>query len=197
MVYGAALIFDEPSESALRGVWQALADAGLPSFMLGIDYPPHLTLLLAEEMDVPRLRATIHDWARDMQPFDLSFPALSLFRGAGEGVIYLSPLVNRHLLDVHESFWTAALPSLRRVPEYYRPGLWVPHVTIGFNIPRDQAMRSMEALWNVQSPTTARVAGVQFGAYAVEGGSRLENVYFTPPRGRALSPARSRLSSVS
>ena len=40
MVYGAALIFDEPSESALRGVWQALADSGLPSFMLGVDYPP-------------------------------------------------------------------------------------------------------------------------------------------------------------
>ena len=59
MNYGAAFVFDTQTENAMRRLWQAIADAGLPSFMLTIDYPPHLTIFLAEEVIENELHAAL------------------------------------------------------------------------------------------------------------------------------------------
>ncbi len=53
MNFGVALTFDPQTETAIRGLWQSIAAAGLPSFMSGVDYPPHMTLFMAEEVDLP------------------------------------------------------------------------------------------------------------------------------------------------
>ena len=52
MSCGAALYFDEQTDAAVRGLWQIIEDAGLPSNMLQLNYPPHMSILLCDETDV-------------------------------------------------------------------------------------------------------------------------------------------------
>jgi hypothetical protein len=137
MNIGVALVFDEDTELAIRGVWQSIADAGMPSFMLGLDYPPHMTLFMAEKADLPGLRAALTQQAARTPPLPVSFPALAHFMGGGS-VAFLAPIINRPLLDLHETFWQAAELYTTNRPAYYAPGIWVPHVTVAFNTPPEE-----------------------------------------------------------
>src|SRR5512133_3213126 len=134
MTFGAAFRFDPQTETSLRAGWQAVAEAGLSSFMLGLDYPPHMTLFLSEAMDRPALREAFEALAAKTQPFPTAFAALGIFLGES-GVVFLSPIVNQALLDLHAAFWRAAEPHVQAIPAYYSPGQWVPHITLAFAIP--------------------------------------------------------------
>jgi hypothetical protein len=173
---GAAFVFDAPAETALRGIWQSIADAGMPSFMLGLDYPPHMTIFLAEEMDKPALRAALLELASITPPLAVRFPAVSIFLDGG-GVAYLAPIVNQALLDLHAAVWQAAAPFVRSRPAYYAPGVWVPHATVAFNTPPEQVGAVAAVLANAR-PVSGVITGILFGTFNINGGSQYERVDF-------------------
>lgn len=174
MNYGAAFVFDTQTEAAMRGIWQSVADAGLPSFMLGLDYPPHLTIFLAEEVDEPGLRAALVKLAAAASPLELSFPAVAHFMGGG-AVAYLAPIVNCPLLDLHRAVWDAATPFTRGRPDYYTPGVWVPHATVAYNTPPEQ-VGPVAAVLAGAPPLSGVVDGILIGTFNIEGGSKYERI---------------------
>ncbi len=180
MTFGAAFLFDEPGENALRGVWQAVADAGLSSFMLGLDYPPHLTLFMAEAMDVGALRTAWSALAERTAPLALSFPALGVFPG-DSGVVYLSPTITTALLDLHSAYWQAALPYLQGLSAIYEPGVWVPHVTVGYRLTPQQTGAAVAMIRDLALPKTLRLDGILLGAFNLEGDSQLHRIRFSGP----------------
>ncbi len=178
MNLGAAFIFDAETENAVRGVWQSIADAGLPSFMLGVDYPPHMTIFGAEATDIPGLRQALQELAAIQPPLPVSFPSLAHFLDEGGSVAYLAPIVNRPLLDLHAAVWRAADPFTKDRPSYYAPGVWVPHVTVAYNTVPEQ-VGPVAAVLARAKPLTGFINGIQFGTFIVEGGSQTETILFT------------------
>ena len=172
--YGAAFVFDAETEGTMHGLWQSIADAGLQSFMLGLDYPPHMSIFGAEEMDIPGLRKALVELAAVTAPLPVTFPALGHFL-VGGAVAYLAPLVNRALLDLHMAFWEAAGPYTRGRPPYLAPGVWVPHVTLTFNTPGEQVGPVASILTRTQ-PLSGKISGVLFGTFVIEGGSQTERL---------------------
>jgi 2'-5' RNA ligase len=126
-------------------MWQAIASAGLPSAMLGLNYPPHLSLMLCEDIDMDGVRQVLPGFIARQPPIALDFPALGFFPGE-EGVIYLAPTVNRELLDFHERLWELLEPFTTRPIPLYRPGAWVPHVTLDLEVNLEQAGAAIAAL---------------------------------------------------
>lgn len=177
MTFGAAFLLDPQTEAALRAGWQSVAGAGLSSFMSGLDYPPHMTLFLSERMDRPALREAFQALAGKTQPFPTTFAALGVFPGES-GVVFLSPIVNQALLDLHAAFWRAAETHVQEIPAYYSPGQWVPHITLAFAIPPAQLGAVTGVLARAPLPQHGQITGILFGDFKLEGGSQLETVWF-------------------
>lgn len=145
MTCGAALQFDAQTDAAIRSAWQAIAAAGLPSRMPELNYPPHLSLLLCEDLDLAAVRRALPAWIASQPPLRVDFPALGIFPGE-EGVIYLAPTVSHALLDFHAGLWALLEPLTRNPSPLYRPGIWVPHVTLDLELTRAQTGAVVEAL---------------------------------------------------
>ena len=178
MIYGAVLTFDEQTEQELRRLWQSTVDAGMPSILPSLDYQPHMTLALAETLDVPALRQGLMPWLAQQPPVPVQFAALGVFLGDGDGVVMLEPVVNRALLDLHEQLYALIHRHSTNIPPYYAPGAWSPHVTVGFRVPKAQIGRQVDVLRDANPPRAGRITGVLFGGFRIEGGSVLEKQNF-------------------
>jgi 2'-5' RNA ligase len=177
MICGAAFIFDDKTEAGLRASWQRLADAGVSNFMLGLDYPPHLTLFLAEAIDMTGLGAALAQAAAEQPPLPVIFSGLGVFPAPG-GVIFLNPTTTHPLLDLHARFWQVSAPYLIGLSSIYQPGVWVPHVTLGFRLPGEKIGAGINTLLPSHWPRTGNIVGLIYGNFNLEGGSQLERVMF-------------------
>ena len=175
MPFGAALTFDAETDVAVRGLWQAQADAGLAGLMPGSGYPPHMTLLLAEDGDIDGMRAALALLAREMPPLLVSFLAIGVFP-AEYGVVFLAPVANRELLDAHAAIWAAVHPHLANLYDHYRPGVWVPHVTLAYRLPPEQIGPAASFLAHSAWPRAGQVTSILFGDFQVGSESHLETV---------------------
>lgn len=175
MPFGAALTLDPLAEAAVRRLWQAQAQAGLPSFMPSTDAPPHMTLMMAEDLPLDRLRQSIVPLAASLNPTPVEFLSLGIFP-ARYGVVFLAPVVNTALLDLHATFWQAVAPLSTHPGEQYRPGIWVPHVTLAYDLPFDQLGAVSAFLSNQDWPDSATVTHILYGQFNVQGGSHLESI---------------------
>jgi len=175
MPFGAALTFDPETETALRGLWQAQEDAGLPSYMQSVTTPPHMTLMMAEDLPVADLRAVLIPMAASMTPLPIEFLNLGIF-SAEYGVVFLAPVVNDSLLALHSAFWQAASPLADNPGAHYQPGVWVPHVTLAFALTPEQIGPVTTFLSCQKWPRRGTINAIVFGQFSIEGESCLESI---------------------
>jgi len=149
---GAIITFDTATEAALRGLWQVIDDAGLPSNMLAKDYPPHLTILACEGMDMVGLRARLPQFLAANPPMPVPFPGLGVFADLIP-VVHMPVTKTASLHALHSTFWEAAEPFIERPNPYYQPDVWFPHVTLNREIALEQAGAIIDALLRVSRPT--------------------------------------------
>ncbi len=153
MTCGAILYFDEETDAAIRGLWQLIEDAGLPSFMPGLNYPPHVTLLVCENIDLQGMREGLARFIAENPPMPVRFSGLGFF-GEKERVIYLAATPSRPLLDLHYRFHELTAPFVTGQNAYYQPGTWVPHVTLDQGFPPDLTGALVDALTCCPLPQT-------------------------------------------
>jgi 2'-5' RNA ligase len=132
-------------------LWQAVDDAGLPSNSLGLNYPPHLTLLVCSDLDMDQLRRFLPAYVAKHPPLLVNFAGLGVF-GGPEPVVYLTLAWNQALLDLHAQFWSMAEPLSIDADNHYRPGVWVPHVTLNYALPQDKVGPVVDALMRAHLP---------------------------------------------
>jgi len=59
-------------------------------------------------------------------------------------VLFLYPAPSLKLLEVHAGLHERLLHSGLESSPYYSPGKWVPHLTLEFNLSREELCRSLE-----------------------------------------------------
>jgi 2'-5' RNA ligase len=121
--FAVELLFDPEAEAAVLDVWREVAGVG-SSVLFDLAARPHVTLAVHEEPDGPQLDRTVRRFRAPATPFRLA--SAGTFPG-DEGVAFLAPVVTDALLELHRR-WHAASPGSH---EHYRPGVWVPHCTVG------------------------------------------------------------------
>ena len=133
MACAVTIYFDLETDAAICGVWQAIEDAGLPSAMLNMGYRPHITLSVCEQMDLDELKKNLPVLIASTPPIPVTFSQLGIFPGP-DGVIFLGVTVNKMLANLHASYWRTADAYMGAASEYYRPDIWVPHVTLAYGL---------------------------------------------------------------
>ena len=146
MARGVVLRPDDTGCAALRALWTALEDAGVPSVAAHRKgaHEPHLSLTVAAHLEVAEVLAVLS--AATVLPSDtITFEAVAAFP---QGVLFLSAVPDKRLLDAQRLAYEACAvaPSTRSLWSYYSPGSWLPHVTLGYGLTGAEIGRSMEVL---------------------------------------------------
>ncbi|MFE7136961.1 2'-5' RNA ligase family protein [Streptomyces sp. NPDC057644] len=132
-MHSIELLPDETTDRAVRGVWQSLADEGLPS-QSAHRHPtnrPHLTLATAETLPAEARTAL----ARALTALPLPLHLTGLLRFSGRvNVLAWAVRPDAALLELHETVWRI----LRDTPgsddgsnPLLSPARWIPHITLG------------------------------------------------------------------
>lgn len=159
MPYAVALRLDAAAAAPIEAMWRALAAAGLHDDSLALGYPPHVTLSIhPDAADPARLREAVAGCAAQWAAADVTLAGFGVF-AAPLPVLFLAPVVTEALL-LRQRALAEALARLPGDP-HYRPGAWVPHVTLAKGGPAGdpgwlgRALDTLTPLWPALRPARA------------------------------------------
>ncbi|MEZ0339632.1 2'-5' RNA ligase family protein [Mycobacterium sp. pV006] len=138
MVHSVELLFDDETESAVRQLWQDLAQTGIRS-LAGHTSPtnrPHVTLTVAELLDgaVDDALAPL----TDRLPLPCVIGAPMLFGSGRTRTLVRLMVPSSPLLDLHAEVDRVTRPHMPAGPlPHADPGRWTPHVTLARHVPLD------------------------------------------------------------
>lgn len=167
MVHSVELIFDADTEAAVRQLWDALRDAGIPSQAPASR--PHATLTVAQHIDAEADSALVS--VLDRFPLPCRLGATVVF-GRSAGVLARLLVPTPELLDVHAEVYRLALPlSAPDAMPHTAPGQWTPHVTLARRIAPAHLATAMRI-----AGRPAEIAGSIVGLRRWEGDQRTEHL---------------------
>ena len=130
--------------------------------MLDLTYPPHVTLMACDDLDMDELRKDecLPCFVREHPPIQIDFPGFGIFTGL-EPVVYLSITRTPALTALHHAFWQMVTPFARGFNSFYLPEAWVPHATL--NLVRDPGKTgaNIQALINAPRPAGGMLVYLQ------------------------------------
>ena len=112
-----------------------------------LNYAPHFTFAIYDTDDVGETarHAAIERAALGQAEMRLTFDRIGVFEGPPL-VLWAAPESQNALRQMHKAIHDVIDPALCR--SYYRPGVWVPHCTLGMNIHPDRRAEAMVFVQN-------------------------------------------------
>ena len=128
MSLAACLLFDRRGERTLRGLWERLERAGVPSLASHTHghHHPHVSYAVLLDWDLDAVRCAAGRLP-DGGPFELSFHGLVVFP---RGRVCLVPAVTSQVVARQEAVTSALASTGATVHRHYQAGEWVPHCSV-------------------------------------------------------------------
>ncbi|MFM9034423.1 MAG: 2'-5' RNA ligase family protein [Mycobacterium sp.] len=176
MAHSIELLLDNRGDGVIRGQWQALADAGLPSQLRvrSDTNRPHVTLIAAGRIG-PGADEALRGLAGRF-PLDCAVGAPLVFGGPRYTLARLV-VPSAGLLALHECVYRLALPHLAGEPfAHCRPGRWTPHVTLGRRFSAEQIGSAMAVVNAGDDPAGPDLAAMAAGLRRWDGDERVDHL---------------------
>ena len=155
MGHAVEMYFDAPTESRICSLWDEFAKFGA-SFMKESGARPHVSLVVADDVDPQATIKLIEGFAATLRPFSLSLSSIGVFP-SNDRVAFLAPKVTTDLLALHARFFDQFAAVARGVWPYYAPAAWVPHCTLEMNLLPHQIGPAFDACRSVGMPLECTV----------------------------------------
>ncbi len=138
MAHSVELLPDPETGRRVRGIWDALAEAGLPSqaSVTAESNRPHVTLVAARSIDDSTDPALRH-LAADRLPLPVELGAPLVF-GGRTATVALLVVPTADLLAVHRSVVDTVRSAATDTVVHSDPGGWTAHVTVARRVPFEQ-----------------------------------------------------------
>lgn len=149
-MYHISLYFDENTDKRLRGHIKEVASASGNTYMTDECVPPHITVAAFQCKDccIEDVTDALDEAISQMGEGKVYFAGLGQFL---PGVLYANAVYSEYLHNicskVNETLTGEGLGEIELNP-YYRPFNWLPHVTIGKMLSKEQLICGIEALQN-------------------------------------------------
>ena len=155
MGYSVELYFDEASRARLQSLQNACTQfGGLPP--RSDDARPHVSLVVAETLDLPAAQVLVRSFASANKPFELSLASVGFFPST-EQVAFLAPKVNTDLLALHAEFFGLFGTVASGIWQHYSPAQWVPHCTLATRYPGNRVQGLLELCGSLGLPLCCKV----------------------------------------
>lgn len=128
MTLAICLLLDERADATVRALWRRLEDAGVPTLLTHTHglHVPHLTWVALRGYDREAVSKTLAALP-EQPPLRLHLDAFGTFRRSR---CWLAPAVSASLVERQAAVVAAVAETGADVHRHYRPGTWVPHVTL-------------------------------------------------------------------
>ncbi|TCL74286.1 2'-5' RNA ligase superfamily protein [Hydrogenispora ethanolica] len=159
MPFAIELFFDSEFERLVRGVWEQYARAGITAYLYESDARPHITLAVFDDLRLEECQSYLDRFVKQTRFFPLEFSHLGVFHSE-KNVVFLGPTVTPELLAMHRNFHELFTPFIEHEWESYHGGRWVPHCTLGMDIPRAKIPEAVALAMAIPLPLECRIAEV-------------------------------------
>jgi 2'-5' RNA ligase len=130
MPIAVVLDLDATAVANVEPLWDVLEQDPELTTTRRIGAHAHLTLAVYDDLDLRRLLPRLDGFTRELQPVAIRFAGIGIFAAGSRATIYLAPIADRALLDLHDGFHREFADCLDRCIAHYRPAYWVPHLTL-------------------------------------------------------------------
>ncbi|MDE6908928.1 MAG: 2'-5' RNA ligase family protein [Lachnospiraceae bacterium] len=154
-MYLISVYFDNASSARLQSLIEQIAKASGNHYMTEKQVPPHLTLSAIEARSADILMPAVKQLQGRLGQGTIQFVTVGqLF----PYVLYTMPVLNPYLqelaLQVNHAVWD--IPDTT-VSKYYRPQSWLPHVTLGKTLSKEQMRQAFSVVQDRFSVFEAQV----------------------------------------
>jgi hypothetical protein len=111
------------------------------------------------QLDAKMCIAMLKQFANAYSRFSASFAAFGAFPTT-QGVVYLSPTPTELLFSAHRDIHQRLSSIGAQVHEYYWPNSWLPHATIGFELPSTEVALALSWLHKNFKPVQGKFVSV-------------------------------------
>ena len=155
MSFSIELNFDEKSNLIIRNIWKKLRERDVSDYMDEYGGFPHISLAIFDDIDVLSVVRLIEEVVENESMFTLKMSSLGIFP-SNENVLFLSPVASETLINLHTKLHLI-LKDIENKWEYYLPNLWVPHCTLGMNIPKSKLNDAIDVIIEDYEPLEVRI----------------------------------------
>lgn len=159
MGYAVELFLDPPEAEELRESMKIIES---PIPVLGGS--PHISLAVFDEVELPALVEVVRDFAARTRAFQVGMSSIGIFPSDSH-IVFLAPVVTRQLLDLHEVFHSQLQNTGLLCHSLYRPGSWVPHCTVTFDVGSHQIIEAIDLLENAKCLKDYRVSSIHIVSF--------------------------------
>lgn len=158
MPYAIVVFFDKSQSSPIENVIEELAIKNVSPFMFNNSIP-HITLAIYDEINGKHSEEIINNFAYKFKPPSLMFSHIGLFRSKMNG-IFAAPIVTESLLQFHKHFHDHFSGEGINSWVSYKPGNWVPHCTLGFDVAYDKIDAAFSICKSLKLPISISIASI-------------------------------------
>lgn len=157
-MYLVSAYFDNHTNKILSRYIEEIARKTGNTFMTENNVPPHLTISSAEARSGEVLLPYIKQLQGTLQEGEIRFASVGMLFPY---VMYTTPVLNSYLLDLS----TKVYDSICLIPEvsvskYYRPLQWLPHITLGKKLTKEQMRIAFEIMQEKFIPFTGKITQI-------------------------------------
>jgi len=158
MPYTIELQLNRAAEAKFLKHWETLRDKDVSDLLFRLGYKPHITLAMYREIDEAAIIAKLERFIVTEAAVPVEFPNFSVDKRA----IFSQPRENTPLRKFHARFEKKFGKSYRDIDH---AGIWMPHCTIGMELPADKITMAVGRLLESWAPIVGiadRIALLKF-----------------------------------
>ena len=146
-MYLISVYFDDKSNKIISNYINKIAQKTGNTFMTDNDVPPHLTIMSVEE----QLERSLTKGQIQLVSVGVLLPY----------VLYAAPVLNLYLEDMIEQVHDMVkhIPEVR-MSRYYQPMQWLPHITLGKKLSKEQMQEAFSVMQELFVPMEVTVAEI-------------------------------------
>lgn len=156
-MYLITAYFDEKANRTIQHLINKVAERTGNSFMTEHQVPPHMTISSIEARNADVLKMPFLEIKQESQLNKTNIRFVS----PGQllpYVHYITPVLNNELLELSQTVYEkmSGIPETT-ISRMYRPGSWLPHVTIGKTLTKEQMLVAFQVLQDSFVPFDATI----------------------------------------
>lgn len=151
-MYLISAYFDERTNRIISRYIRQIAERTGNSFMTDNHVPPHLTISSVEARQGEILFPCLEKLGGKLSGGTIEIVSVGMFFPY---VMYLTPVLNSYILELSQQIYDVVcnIPEVK-ISRFYQPLQWLPHITLGKTLTKEQMQIAFETMQDGFAPVT-------------------------------------------